>query len=52
MKTSKFDISDYLESNEMISEYLNTALEEGDGTDLINAIGYIDKATPTKPKSD
>ena len=44
MKTSKFDIADYLESNEMIAEYLNTVLEDGDSADLIVAIGHVAKA--------
>lgn len=44
METSKFDIADYLHSKEMIAEYLNTVLEEGDNTDLINAIGHVAKA--------
>ena len=44
MKTSKFDIADYLDSNEMIAEYLNTVLAEGDSSDLIAAIGNIAKA--------
>ena len=44
METSKFDIADYLDSKEMIAEYLNTVLEEGDSADIINAIGYIAKA--------
>ncbi len=44
METSKFDISDYLDSKEMIAEYLNTVLAEGDDTDIINAIGHIAKA--------
>jgi len=44
MRTSKFDIADYLDSKEMIAEYLNTVLEEGDNTDVINAIGHITKA--------
>ncbi|MEL6303430.1 MAG: addiction module antidote protein [Bacteroidota bacterium] len=44
MKTSKFDIADYLESNEMIAEYLNTVLEDGDSTDLIVAIGHVARA--------
>jgi len=39
METSKFDIADYLDSKEMIAEYLNTILEEGNNTDVINAIG-------------
>ncbi|HAZ25956.1 MAG TPA: putative addiction module antidote protein, partial [Algoriphagus sp.] len=30
METSKFDITDYLDSKEMIAEYLNSVLEEGD----------------------
>ncbi|HAH57190.1 MAG: putative addiction module antidote protein [Lentimicrobium sp.] len=44
MVTSKFDIADYLDSKEMIAEYLNTVLEEGDNADVINAIGHIAKA--------
>jgi probable addiction module antidote protein len=44
MGTSKFDIADYLDSKEMIAEYLNTVLEEGDNDDIINAIGHIAKA--------
>ncbi len=44
MGTSKFDIADYLDSKEMIAEYLNTILEEGDQVDIINAIGHIAKA--------
>jgi len=44
MGTSKFEIADYLENKEMIAEYLNTVLEEGNNADLINAIGHIAKA--------
>lgn len=44
MGTSKFDIADYLDSKDMIAEYLNTVLEEGDNADVINAIGHIAKA--------
>ena len=44
MKTSKFDIADYLDSNEMIAEYLNTILEEGNEADIITAIGHVAKA--------
>lgn len=44
METSKFDIADYLESKEMIAEYLNAVLEEGDDSDVINALGHIAKA--------
>ena len=44
MGTSKFEIADYLDSKEMIAEYLNTVLEEGTSEDIINAIGHIAKA--------
>jgi len=44
MGISKFEIADYLDSKEMIAEYLNTALEEGDNDDIINAIGHVAKA--------
>lgn len=44
MGTSKFDIADYLDSNEMIAEYLNSVLEEGDNSDVITAIGHVAKS--------
>ena len=44
MATTKFEITDYLESNEMIAEYLNTVLEEGNSADLTVAIGHVAKA--------
>jgi probable addiction module antidote protein len=44
METSKFDIADYLDSNEMIAEYLNAVLEEGDDAEIVTAIGHIAKA--------
>ena len=44
METSKFDIADYLDSNEMIAEYLNAILEEGNDTEIVTAIGHIAKA--------
>ena len=44
METSKFDIADYLENKEMIAEYLNIALEEGDNAGIITAIGHVAKA--------
>jgi probable addiction module antidote protein len=44
MEISKFDIADYLDSKEMIAEYLNTVLEEGDNSDIITAIGHTTKA--------
>lgn len=44
MENTRFDIADYLDSKEMIAEYLNTVLEEGDHADMIIAIGHIAKA--------
>ena len=44
MKTSRFEIADYLDDKEMITEYLNSVLEEGNDADVINAIGHISKA--------
>jgi probable addiction module antidote protein len=44
METSKFNIADYLDNKEMIAEYLNEVLQEGDNTQIIAAIGYIEKA--------
>jgi len=44
METSKFDIADYLNNKEMIVEYLNVVLEEGDDTEIVSAIGHVAKA--------
>lgn len=44
MDVTKFEISDYLDNNEMIAEYLNTIFEEGESSDLIVALGHIAKA--------
>ena len=44
METTKFDIADYLDSNEMITEYLNEVLENGSENDLVKAIGNVAKA--------
>ena len=44
MKPTTFEITDYLEENEMISAYLNTVLAEGDSADLVIAIGQVAKA--------
>ena len=44
MNTSKFDITDYLDSKEMIAEYLNAVLEEGNNQDVVIAIGNVAKA--------
>ena len=44
MKTRPFDITEYLDSDEAIAEYLNQVLEEGDTDELIAAIGHVAKA--------
>ena len=44
METSKFEIADYIDSNEMIAEYLNVVLEEGNDNEIVTAIGHIAKA--------
>ncbi len=44
METSKFDIADYLDSSEVITEYLNVVLAEGNDSDLLIAIGNIAKS--------
>ena len=44
METSKFDIADYLDSNEMIAEYLNVVFEDGNDAEIIAAVGHIAKA--------
>ena len=43
-ETSKFDIADYLDSKEMVAEYLYVVLEEGNETEIITAIGNVAKA--------
>lgn len=44
MGSSKFEIADYLDSPELISEYLNNVLEDGDSGEVIVALGHIAKA--------
>ena len=44
MEKSKFEITDYLDSNEMIAAYLNVVLEEGSNAEILTAIGHIAKA--------
>jgi probable addiction module antidote protein len=43
-KTAEFDIADYLDSNEMIAEYLNAVLAEGNDSDVVAAIGHFAKS--------
>jgi len=43
-KLQTFDITEYLDSQEAIAEYLSQVLEDGDTDEFIRAIGYIAKA--------
>ena len=42
--TRKWDTSEYLDSPEMIREYLNVAFEQGDSELILAAIGNVAKA--------
>ena len=44
MKVSRFDPVDYLDSEEMMAEYLAAALEEGDPDLFLNALANVAKA--------
>ena len=39
-----FDIADYLDSREAISEYLSQVLADGDTDELLTALGHIARA--------
>jgi probable addiction module antidote protein len=43
-KLTTFDVSQYLDSKEMIAEYLSEVLQDGDMNELLEAIGNIAKA--------
>jgi len=43
-KLTTFDISQYLNSEEMIAEYLSQVLRDGDTDEFLEAIGHIAKA--------
>jgi len=43
-KLTTFDVSEYLDSKEMIAEYLTQVLQDGDMNELLEAIGNIAKA--------
>ncbi len=42
--TRKWDTSEYLDSPEIIQEYLNTALQSGDSELFLTAVGNVAKA--------
>lgn len=44
MKTTEFNVADYLDNEEVIAEYLTQVLQEGDTAELLGAIGHIARA--------
>ncbi len=44
MKIKKFDVIDFLDSDEAIIEYLNAVLEEGDADFFVKAVGDVTRA--------
>ena len=44
MKIKKFDVVDFLNSDEAIIEYLNAAIEEGDSDFFVKAVGDVTRA--------
>jgi len=43
-KLMPFDLSDHLQSEAEIAEYLSQVLDEGDTDELLRAIGHVAKA--------
>lgn len=44
MKIQKFDVAEYLDSEEMIAAYLSSILEDGDADEFIAALGDVARA--------
>lgn len=44
MKIEKFDVAEFLDSKEMIAEYLTQTLQDGDINALLQALGNVAKA--------
>ena len=44
MKIKKFDVVDFLDSDEAIVEYLNAVLEEGDADFFVKSVGDFTRA--------
>lgn len=44
IKTTRFDMVDYLDSEEAIQEYFRQVMEDGDSDEIIRALGYIARA--------
>lgn len=44
VELSNFDVAEYLDSKEMMAEYLSQVLADGDTDELLEALGHIAKA--------
>jgi probable addiction module antidote protein len=44
LKTKKYDVADYLDSDEMIAIYLDAAFESGDTSRIAEALGDVARA--------
>ena len=44
VELSNFDVAEYLESKDMMAEYLSQVLADGDTDELLEALGHIAKA--------
>ena len=52
MKTTKFDVSDYLETPDDVKQYLQAALDENDPEFFIDALGVVSRSKGMKEISD
>ena len=44
VELSNFDVAEYLDSKDMMAEYLSQVLADGDTDELLEALGHIAKA--------
>lgn len=44
VKTTRFDMADYLDSDEAILEYFRQVMADGDSDEIIRALGHIARA--------
>ena len=44
IKTTRFDVANYLSDEETILEYFTQVMEEGDSAEIIEALGHIARA--------
>jgi probable addiction module antidote protein len=50
LKTKKYDVANYLDSDEMIAVYLDAAFESGDTSRIAEALGDVARARGTSIK--